>query len=333
MQLVRFLIAAAVLLPACNNLPQGMGSLSGIVVVAPDSVWDAIGDSVYSALEPRIFTVRDERTFEVTHVSPGDAAWADLRRFRQIIAVGGADDGWVEPALRRSRDDAGSGGIAVAENVWARNQRVWAVVVPPGAAPDAALPHVDPVAQSLDSIFRAGALQRMYQSRPDTALQDSLLRTRGFGILMPNVYHALTRDDEVSLFQSSTQVGGTLVRSVLIVDEPGLVPLTQEAALAWRERTAGTLYRPAHETLRERVEARTMTVNGLPAIEVQGIWDGTDPGWPMSGPFMARVYHCEEQDRSYLVDAWVYAPGRPKYEYMVQLATILNTFRCGTGQN
>ncbi|HSJ24181.1 MAG TPA: DUF4837 family protein [Longimicrobiales bacterium] len=332
MKMVRFLAAAAVLLPACNNLPQGMGNLSGVVVVAPDSVWAVIGDSVYSALEPRIFTVRDERTFEVTHVSPADAAWADLRRFRQIIAVGAAGDAWVEPALRRSSNDVDAG-IAVAENVWARNQRVWTVVVPAGSAPDAALPHVDPVAQSLDSIFRAGALQRMYQSRPDTTLQDSLLRTRGFGILMPNVYHPLTRDDDVSLFQSSTQMGGTLVRSILVVHETGLVPLTMENALAWRERAAGELYRPAHETLRDRVESRTLTVNGLPAMEVQGIWDGTDPSWPMSGPFMARVYHCEEQDRSYLVDAWVYAPGRPKYEYMVQLATILNTFRCGAGQD
>jgi hypothetical protein len=31
----------------------------------------------------------------------------------------------------------------------------------------------------------------------------------------------------------------------------------------------------------------------------------------------------------YLLDAWLYAPGRPKHEFMIQLSTILDTFRCG----
>jgi hypothetical protein len=31
----------------------------------------------------------------------------------------------------------------------------------------------------------------------------------------------------------------------------------------------------------------------------------------------------------YLLDAWLYAPGKQKYEYMIQLQTILDTFRCG----
>ena len=30
----------------------------------------------------------------------------------------------------------------------------------------------------------------------------------------------------------------------------------------------------------------------------------------------------------YLIDAWLYAPGRDKYEYMIQLEEILGSFRC-----
>jgi hypothetical protein len=323
------LLAVAVLFGACNNLPQGMGTQAGVIVIAPDSIWEVIGDSVYTALEPRIFTVRDERTFEVTHVSPFDAAWQDLRRFRQIIAIGGPQDGWVEPVVRRGREDASGQGVVRAENVWARNQVVWAVIVPHGSSPDAPLPHIGPVAQSLDSMFRASALQRMYLSRPDTTLRDSLVRHRGFGILIPNVYHSLTREQDVSMFQSSTQVGGTLVRSVTIVHADGLVPLSEGAALEWRTRAAAELYRPPHQTLRDRIVSQALTSNDAPAIEIQGIWDGTDPGWPMSGPFMSRMIQCPTQNRTYLVDTWVYAPGRPKYEYMVQLQTILSTFECG----
>jgi hypothetical protein len=202
------------------------------------------------------------------------------------------------------------------------------VVVPPESSPEAALPWAGPLAESLDSIFRAGAVQRMFLSRPDTVLRDSLLQYRGYGLLLPNVYRSLTREADISLFQSSTQVGGTLVRSVMVTRREGLVPLTAEAALEWREQAAAEHYRPPHLTLRERIQTQTLAVNGLEAVEVQGIWDGTDPGWPMSGPFMARVYHCPSRNQSFLVDTWVFAPGRPKYEFMIQLQTILNTFTC-----
>jgi hypothetical protein len=331
MNTARLLRLAAVLpLLACNGSQQAMGTNNSIIVLTTDSVWSVIGDSVLSALEPRIFTVRDERTFEVTHVTPEDPSWHDLRRFRQVLAIGTAEDGWVAPVVGRG-DDARPG-VRRRRDVWARNQLVTAIVVPPGAGPDAALQHVPAVSHTIDSIFRAGALQRMYLSQPDTALRDSLSRNHGFGILLPNIYRGLTRDDRVHLFQSSTQVGGDLVRSVLITWQPGLVSLDAATALAWRDSIAATQYRPAQVTGQDRLEAGATGAGGRSAFEMQGIWDVSDPGWPMSGPFIARMVHCPAQDRSWFIDAWIYSPGRAKYEYMIQLQTILDTFEC-TGQS
>jgi hypothetical protein len=322
-------LAAALLLPGCGETRQAMGTTTSVIVLTTDSVWAAIGDSVMGALGPRIFTVRDERTFEVTHVSPQDPQWHELRRFRQVVSIGTAEDGWVQPVL--GRGDAPASGVASARDVWARNQIARAIVVPPGAGPEAALPHVATVAHAIDSVFRAGALQRMYLSQPDTALRDSLRRSHGFGILLPNIYRGLTRDEDVHLFQSSTQIGGDLVRSVLVSSRPGLLPLSADAALAWRDSVAATQYRPAQATERDRIESTEVRTAGQPAIEVQGIWDVSDPGWPMSGPFITRMIHCPAGDRTYLVDAWIYGPSRAKYEYMIQLQTILNTFECAGG--
>jgi hypothetical protein len=39
---------------------------------------------------------------------------------------------------------------------------------------------------------------------------------------------------------------------------------------------------------------------------------------------------CPAQDKTYFIDAWLFAPGKKKYEYMIQLQTILNSFRCGS---
>jgi hypothetical protein len=317
----------ALLAPACGAQQPAMGTTNSIIVLAMDSVWEAVGDSVLAGLEPRIFTVRDERTFEVTHVSPQDPNWHDLRKFRQVLSIGTANDGWVEPVLNRASGRQDSG-VVTARDVWARNQLVKAIVVPPGAGSDAALPHVDVVAHSIDSIFRAGVLQRMFLSGADTLLRDSLLRTQGFGIILPNVYRSLTRDPHVQLFQSSTQVGGDLVRSVLVTWTEGLLPLDAGTALAWRDSIAATEYRPGQVTSRERIESQTVTAAAVEAVEVQGVWDVTDPGWPMSGPFIMRIMHCPAQNRTYLIDGWIYSPGRAKYEYMIQLQTIFDTFRC-----
>jgi hypothetical protein len=323
---VMLLLAAAVL-AGCNGSRQAMGTATSIIVLAPDSVWDAIGDSILTALEPRIFTVRDERTFEVTQVSPQNPRWSELRRFRQVLTIGTAEDGWVQPALRRTGQEPGHG-VVQARNVWARNQLVTAMVLPPGGGADDALQQVPRASAMIDSTFRHGALQRMYQSQPNEALRDSLMQHEGFGILLPNVYRELTRDHHVYLFQNSTQIGGDLVRSVLVTWRDGLHEPTPDAALDWRAEMAGAEYRPPQETPRERIQGQMLEVNGRPAAEVQGIWDGTDATWPMSGPFITRMVQCPAQGRTYLMDGWLYSPGRAKYEYMIQVQTILNTFEC-----
>jgi hypothetical protein len=37
---------------------------------------------------------------------------------------------------------------------------------------------------------------------------------------------------------------------------------------------------------------------------------------------------CEGQNRAYLLDSWLHAPGAATYQYVVELETILDTFRC-----
>ena len=65
------------------------------------------------------------------------------------------------------------------------------------------------------------------------------------------------------------------------------------------------------------------------AIQIQAQWrNPPERGWPAGGPFITRAVTCESQDRTYYVDAWLYAPGKEKYEYMIQLETILDSFRC-----
>src|SRR5690606_11185290 len=136
------LAAAACVLAACDTSSRALGTATSIIVIATDSVWTAIGDSIYAVLEPRIRTVREERTFEVTHVPPADPRWQELREFRQVVAIGAAEDAWVAPILAEANGDAATGVVSTYD-VWARDQLAFAIVTPTTHDGAAALPHLD----------------------------------------------------------------------------------------------------------------------------------------------------------------------------------------------
>ena len=105
--------------------------------------------------------------------------------------------------------------------------------------------------------------------------------------------------------------------------------MSGEGLLEWRAATAAAYAEPQNVDLTQ-VDAGPFEFRGRPAYQIQALW--TNPpelNWPAAGPFIARGVICPEQNRMYLLDAWLYAPGKEKYEYMVQLQTILDSFRCG----
>src|SRR5690606_26933251 len=64
---LRGLLAAlslALIIPGCDK-PRALGDANQILVVTPTPVWNALETDIQAALEPRTFTVRDERVFDV----------------------------------------------------------------------------------------------------------------------------------------------------------------------------------------------------------------------------------------------------------------------------
>lgn len=306
-----------------------MGRSSSIIVLAHDSVWAAAGERVRAALEPRIFTVRDEKAFELTHVSPLQPEWRNLRRFRQVLVIGAPGDGWMQPVLEDGNGPARLPALVERRNVWARNQRVTAIVMPPDGGVEDIDRVLPAVADTVDVRYRAYARTRMFASGADTALRTSLARDAGFALLLPDVYRYEPIDSGY-VFRNHSEMGGVLLRTILVTWRSGVDgELDTERVLAWRDSAGNRVYAPGHDVDSARIETRTLGDAGRPGFEVQGVWQSRDLSWPAAGPFITRVVPCPEQDRTYILDAWLYAPNRPKYEYMIQLDTILESFRCG----
>ena len=103
---------------------------------------------------------------------------------------------------------------------------------------------------------------------------------------------------------------------------------TGEELRNWRDAFSAQYYNDAQVVDTAIVSYHGLEVQGHSGVEYQAAWVSLPGAWPAGGPFITRTIYCPEQDRLYFADAWLYAPNRAQYEYMIQLQTILNSFRC-----
>ncbi|TVP55512.1 MAG: DUF4837 family protein [Gemmatimonadales bacterium] len=322
-------------LVACD-LPQAHGDVNALIVASDPEIWQAVEDDLIDTLEPTIQTITDERAYRVTWHDPEERRiWGDLRRFRQVLVIGTVDDHWVAPALEKR----GRGAAEISppelihlDNVWSRGQIVHVLVLGPEHGAAEVMAHADELHDRIDQRFRTYATNRMFTSGRNTELADSLGTNVGFSILLPNVYRYSVQDS-VYRFRNDNPTPTERIREIgvswktPIPDElPG-----QEALIEWRNDFADAYYNDAQVVETRITDLRPVSIDGSEALEFQASWSSPPGEWPAGGPFITRVITCPDQDRMYFADAWLYAPGQDKYEYMIQLQTILNSFHCGSG--
>jgi hypothetical protein len=321
--------AFAILAAGCETRAVAYGDANSVIAVMAPERWEEFSDEILAALERTIVTVRDEKTFTVTYQEPYGDRWSEMSRFRNLLLVGEAGDRWVREALAGVDPPVTDPGVHRARDVWSRGQSVTVIVLGPDPAEEMAA-HLPVVYAQLDQDFRAFARSRMYQTGVDTALADTLLGQAGFRVLVPVVYR-WTRADSTYVFRNDNPDPAELIREVSVSRASGPVPaeLSPDSVLAWRARVVASYYSEPQDLVRDATTSGRVEVADYVALEVRGQW--TNPpnrGWPAGGPFIARAVVCDGPSRAYLLDAWLYAPGLEKYEYMIQLETILDTFRC-----
>jgi hypothetical protein len=318
-------------LVGCDQ-PRAHGDANAIIVASDPDLWSRVENVVQETLEPTIQTVTDERTFRVTWQDPNRGEhWGNLRRFRQVLVIGGQDDPWVSEALEK-RDASvalSPPQLLQVQNVWARGQQVSILLLPPTGQEEAVQSLSGELQAILDRQYRDFILTRMFVSGRNTALADSLRQNAGFSLEFPNVYRYIA-NDSVLRFRNDNPSPAELIREVgLTWRSPAPDALPDARALEeWRVAFAAEFYNDPQDLDPNIITFQPLTVAGRSAVEYQSAWRSPPDAWPAGGPFITRAVLCPEQDRLYLMDAWLYAPGRDKYEYMLQLQTILDSFRC-----
>ena len=315
---------------ACEQ-PNALGKHNTTIVVsASDSLWQAVRDTTYGALEPTFFTTRDEKKFYVEQVdTTATEDVGHLLTFKRVLVFGTPDNRYVQEIVDAA--DASMPeppGVVYGSDVWARGQWAAAVVLSPERASDAWRAQLPGVAAWVDSTYRTFVLNRMYVSGRDTAAMDSIARRFGFGVTFPGVYDVAIRGggDGPVVIRNDNPDPSELIRSVLFAwRSPPLDTLTVDAAVAWR-RAVDSVHYVTPQAIDTVHRSARIEVDGRPALEVLGVWSDEGTAYPAAGPFVLRLVQCPE--RTYLHDAWIYAPGKDRYQYDIQIRHILDSFTC-----
>ncbi len=325
-------ICACVLTVGGCDKTGAYGEVNSIIVGASMELWDEVGEAVTSGLEPTIFTVRDERTFRITHQDPLGPDWRILREFKQVLLIGTPEDPWVAEALDESdavdADSLAGPSVFQVIDVWARAQLVTVLLLSPGGGAAEVEAHLDELHELFDGQYRAYARARMYVSGHDSLLADTLRAVGGFALDLPRVYR-WDYQDSVFIFRNDNPDPAELIREIAVTwRTPIPEPLADSAILDWRLALTRQYYTDEQVVVEELVPGRDLDAG---AYELRGIWESPPDAWPAAGPFLTRTKACPGQDRMYLLDSWLYAPGKDKYEYMLQLEYILDSFECEVG--
>lgn len=318
---------------ACGT-PNAMGEQSSLIVMAADSLWQELEEETYAVLEPTIFTTRDEKQYVVTGLQPEDPEAVDLMLFRNVIVFGGPDDPYLQQVADAGGFVLGSmepGRVFQVEDVWARGQTVTGVYLRRRFEADSWRQALPSVLAAVDQTYRAWVRTRMFATPPDTALARDLSDRFGFSLIVPELYDRVAREtepgDSLVIVRNDNPDPATLIRSVLIDWRPPVDSLTAELALEWRESLDDVQYNVAQGISTDQSSVTSFMVDGRPALEVTGVWNDIRGNFPAAGPFIVWLIDCP--DATFFLDAYLYAPNEPKYEYMLQLQEILGSFTCG----
>ena len=317
-------------LVACGGREPAEGEADQIAVGAAAQLWQSIEARLRVALETNPYPLPGVKAFELTHYAPDGEEWSTLRRSRQVLLIGAPTDPWIEEARGADPPEVTLPALIERRDLWARDQHVTVLLLSPGDP----LPALEEQLADLHALYerryREWVVGRLFPGGPDRALANSLQVAGGFELLLPHGYR-WHREEHVFLFSAPSADSVDLIRQITVTWHSPITDAMQpDALLSWREQLATAHYGGRQVANRSALRGRPTTHRGNLAYLLMGTWAGRNPsGARVSGPFLLRAVICPTQDRTYLLDAWLYTTEQEKQKYVVQLESIMNSFRCG----
>lgn len=303
---------------ACQSLPpQAVGPIREVTVVSEQ--WGAIQPFVESLFGRSVATPQPEPEFRLRVGAP--ESFETFSRFRLLLLVGTAQDTLLRRILGTRLDSLpfGDFGLFKIPNAWVRNQ---VVVVFAASAESLVLPGLRLYGPRLRHTVReavlAQAARAAYLRGTEQALGDSLSTRFSFAIDVPKgwlVNDAAAGERFVYAF------GHFPDRGVFVHWRDTLGSLEPDSVVALRDRLTGRFYK-GDSVDRPSCAFEAIEFLGVPALRVEGVWQ--NDSLVAGGPFV--TYALNFQGRYYLLDGFVFNPGKKKLDHMSQVEAVIRTF-------
>ena len=333
------ILPVILVLVACGERRAApIGDNDDIVVAADPSLWEQVQRRVNTSLQPRLFGIPDSRAFQVTYQDPAGEEWSGMSQNRKVLLIGLSDDAWVVDALARARrgpsDIPPAPALFELEDVWADDQRVMVLLVPSEDPENTVLASLVELSSHYELRYREDVVSRMFAEGTAQAPWDTIMGESGFRVRVPQDYERSNKDD-VYMFRKVGTDSLEVVRHVTVTwRSPIPQDMQGDGLVRFRRQLATEHFGSAQNVNLDNVLASQTTHQGNVTYQLMGMWANPRPsrGGPPRGPFILRAEICQSQDRMYLLDGWIYAPEQDQHEYMVEVESILNSFRCGSAR-
>jgi hypothetical protein len=339
------LIIGLLTLSACSDVdlrPRATGPEGTITVVTDSASWNGpIGEALRSELEQLIFTLpQPEASFNVRLQPLNSQNDLDrVQRQKNIVFVAPLSDTTNTSSFIRARLDSAVTqgvreqrlGVFPRENLWYREQLVYYIT---GAQPEDVVRAIKAqgptIRQEFNEITRERQQFEMFEKGRQTALEDTLMKHHDFAV---NVQHDYVIAQDTSNFVRLRRVLTDTWRDFFIYyiedADPSVLSPTwiRQVRDSLTEKYVRGSLEGSYVEIDRRRPLETENINFLDryGFETRGIWHMTQDA--MAGPFLNYTFYDEAQERIYMFDGMVFAPGYSKRDFLRQIEVIAHTFR------
>jgi hypothetical protein len=327
------IILLTLCLQSCERKPQTLGSFDKIIILCETNLWSEIELELKKALQVEIITPQPEYIFNLLQREPDNLS--DLKRYRNLLLVGTLETPGPTKKLfdkmltEKARNSILSGENAIFQkpNVWSKDQLLGVVV-----AKDVENLKMN-IAKEQERIFdmfdmhtKEVVTQSMYSGHEKTDIQNQILANHGWSVRIQHDYYCAI-DSAKARFVWLRRLGPQRWFSVYYeqVDDPTI--LSKEWMIETRNRNTKQFYKGDVIVQNDEINVteKTVNFNDRFAIQLNGIWENNE--LMLGGPFRSFGFYNKSDERLYLVDIAVFAPGERKFQYIRQLESMAFTFK------
>lgn len=341
-QFYYFFIFLFLLNSSCNLDETDVDSHGGfdeVLVLADDNNWET---SVKSAIEksfeePYPVLPQPESSIKVTHVAFNKFDNI-FKRYRNILIVADLEDNsaitkltleYLGENLATKAFNNPDFFVGKKNDIWANDQYVVFVFAPGKARLDSVLNNK---ANLIRNLFLQNDLKRYYAAAmsigANKEIQNTINEKFGFNIDIPADYFVAKNESKLLWLRKETEE----VSFNIMIEERNLNDISlPNNGVEWRNELGKAhvssqiegAYMVSDSTL--PVEVSNIIINGVAAKQYKGLWRLENDF--MGGPFITYYIEKPEQQKAYLIDAFIYAPGTKKKPQVRRLESLVATIK------